>query len=68
MTQKELNQKVLISQRFCRSAQRPVAEAPSGSCTSSDSAATAPAATYASGTPSPAARKILDEKYTNYLG
>jgi 2-oxoglutarate dehydrogenase E2 component (dihydrolipoamide succinyltransferase) len=29
-----------------------------GSCTSSDSAAATPAATYASGTPSPAARKF----------
>jgi hypothetical protein len=37
-------------------------KAPKGSCTSSDSSSSYSGCTYASGTPSPAARKILDEK------
>jgi 2-oxoglutarate dehydrogenase E2 component (dihydrolipoamide succinyltransferase) len=44
----------------------PVAEAPK-ELHQSDSSSSYPAATYASGTPS-SCKKILDEKYSNYLG
>jgi 2-oxoglutarate dehydrogenase E2 component (dihydrolipoamide succinyltransferase) len=64
LTQK-LNQKVLISQKVLQKPAAPVAEAPKGSC--SQQLHSSCPATYASGTPSPAARKILDEKiYSNY--
>jgi 2-oxoglutarate dehydrogenase E2 component (dihydrolipoamide succinyltransferase) len=64
LTQK-LNQKVLISQKVLQKPAAPVAEAPKGS--SSQQLNSSSPATYASGTPSPAARKILDEKiYSNY--
>jgi 2-oxoglutarate dehydrogenase E2 component (dihydrolipoamide succinyltransferase) len=54
LTQKELNQKVLISQKVLPEAApaAPVAEAPKAAAAPAPTPAAAPAATYASGTPS----------------
>jgi 2-oxoglutarate dehydrogenase E2 component (dihydrolipoamide succinyltransferase) len=62
LTQKELNQKVLISQKVLLQKQLQLLKRQKRLQPSSSSSSTSSGCTYASGTPSPAARKILDEK------
>jgi 2-oxoglutarate dehydrogenase E2 component (dihydrolipoamide succinyltransferase) len=67
LTQKELNQKVLISQKVLLQKQPsgPVAEAQKRQLTSDSAAAATPAATYASGTPLQL-QENFRKKYSNY--